>query len=268
MGRYASQLQRLLGLPEPPGGIPFGSFRPADVPAAIADLVRQLGNSKPFPGTTRSRRRRAGFSPTISSIPTRTSACWRSNPDRGKRISSATAIPWSGGSRLPAYLRHIRERDPDFVGNFWRMRSRRHRRAALDTSVLSRRGSTNSRKAPSRKRSPSSCTREVGAGVSGVRPRRGDSTTAGQMTPVITSSSVFHDMTDLGRASSHTQSLPTQLPDEITTPLNMVHPDTGGHVAVVAQAERDDPSDITETSSTSSDPPDAHLPGCSGSSST
>ena len=137
MGRYAAQLQRLLGLPEPPGGIPFGSFRPADVPAAIADLVpRRLRELEALSrDDALSPQARRFFSD--HKFHTYEDFCLlakQSRPGKKDIIGYGDSLE-RGDTDLPAYLRHIRERDADFGEFLEKAQPAGIARAAFDTSV-------------------------------------------------------------------------------------------------------------------------------------
>ena len=147
MGRYAAQLQRLLGLPEPPGGIPFGSFRPADVPAAIADLVpRRLRELEALSrDDALSPQARRFFSD--HKFHTYEDFCLlakQSRPGKKDIIGYGDSLE-RGDTDLPAYLRHIRERDADFGEFLEKAQPAGIARAAFDTSVYIT-GETNSGK--------------------------------------------------------------------------------------------------------------------------
>ena len=135
-------------MPEDGDGVAFGSFRPADISAVVLELVpRRLQELDRLSRDDGALAAGAGvYLPTISSIPTRISAWRKSSGSRGKRIISATALPWSGGIPISRRTSSISASGTGISGNFWRGRSRRASRGtAFDTSVYVT-GETNSGK--------------------------------------------------------------------------------------------------------------------------
>ena len=157
MGRYAARLQRLLGMPEDGGGIAFGSFRPADISAVVMELVPRRLQELDVLSRDPALSAQAQAFIAHHKFHTYEDFCLEKKQRQpGKRIISATALPWSGGKPISRRTSSIFASGTGISGNFWSGRSRRASRERPSTLLSMLPGRRIPARVISPKRSPSS----------------------------------------------------------------------------------------------------------------
>jgi Type IV secretory system Conjugative DNA transfer len=117
VGRYGRRLQELLGLPGDGQGVPFGSFRPADVQLAVEEL--SAARIKELDGISRDAALSYKLRSHLSGLKFHTyeDFCLElKNRRPGKKdiIGFGSSLE-RGNPDLKSYLEHIRGHDPDFA---------------------------------------------------------------------------------------------------------------------------------------------------------